>query len=165
MLIKEKIGTTDTIALNGREQDWLPLAWYETNKRILHKTTLAGRTVSTRFLNENPQLKTGDVLYEDKEVLISVSILPCEVIIIRPANQYEIAAVCYEIGNKHLPLFYQDNTLLIAYEAPLFQLLLQSGYAVETGMAQLMHPLKTSVSPHGSSSESLFSKILKRTTG
>ena len=79
---------------------------------------------------------------------------------------YETAAVCYEIGNKHLPLFYQDDELLVAYDAPLFRMLEKAGYQIKAEKRQLLHPLKTSVSPHGLavSNESLFTKIIKRTT-
>ena len=56
------------------------------------------------FLEENPQYTEGDVLYEDELSIIAIHILPCEVIVIKPRNAYEIAAVCYEIGNRHVPL-------------------------------------------------------------
>ena len=60
-----------------------------------------------------------------------------------------MASVCYEIGNKHLPLFYEDDELLLPYEAPLFQLLLAAGYDVKQGKRKLLDPLRTSVTPHG----------------
>jgi urease accessory protein len=163
MLVKEKIGNLELFAVNNRNIDYVLLDWYETSKRILHKKTISGRDVSMKFLNENPQLTVGDIIYEDDFTLIAVDINECDVIIIRPRSMYEMAAVCYEIGNKHLPLFYQNDEVLVAYEAPLYKLLTAGGYATEQAKRKLLKPLKTTVTPHGSGS-TLFSKIMKLTT-
>ena len=166
MLIQQKLGHIDTIESGNRIIDWLPLEWFETSKRILRKRTVAGHEVTLKFLAGNPHLTQGDVLYEDDQTLIVVDILPSEVLVVRPTSVYEMASVCYEIGNKHLPLFFEDTTVLIPYEAPLFRLLTASGYAVERQHRKLLHPLKTTVAAHGhtGNSESLFAKILRLTT-
>lgn len=162
MLVKEKIGNLELFAVNNRNIDYVLLDWYETNKRILHKKTLLGREISMKFLNENPQLGVGDIIYEDDFGLVAVDIKECEAIVIRPRSMYEMASVCYEIGNKHLPLFYQDEEILVAYEAPLFKLLSAGGYAITQQKRKLTRPLKTTVTPHGKSN-TLFSKIMKLT--
>ncbi len=163
MLIQQKAGNMATTPPNGRHIDWLPLEWYESNKRILRKRTLSGREIALKFLHENPALTQGDILYADEQTLIAIDILPCEVIAIQPASMYEMASVCYEIGNKHLPLFYEDGVLLVPYEAPLFNLLDAGGLAPHREKRKLLHPLKTTVAAHGHGS-SLFSKILQLTT-
>ena len=162
MLVKEKIGNLELFAVNNRNIDYVLLDWYETNKRILHKKTLLGREISMKFLNENPQLGVGDIIYEDDFGLVAVDIKECEAIVIRPRSMYEMASVCYEIGNKHLPLFYQDEEILVAYEAPLFKLLSVGGFAITQQKKKLTRPLKTTVTPHGNSN-TLFSKIMKLT--
>jgi urease accessory protein len=164
MLVKEKIGNLELFAINNRNIDYVLLDWYETNKRILHKKTVMGREVTMKFLNENPQLSVGDIIYEDDFNLIAVDINECDAIVIRPRSMYEMAAVCYEIGNKHLPLFYQEEEILVAYEAPLFTLLSAGSYDVEKAKRKLTRSLKTTVSPHGHSSNSLFNTIMKLTT-
>lgn len=164
MLVKEKIGNLELFAVNNRNIDYVLLDWYETNKRILHKKTLSGREIVMKFLNENPQLGVGDIVYEDDFSLIAVDIKECDAIVIRPASMYEMAAVCYEIGNKHLPLFYQDEEIVTAYEGPLFSLLTAGGYNIEQAKRKLIQPLKTTVTPHGRSSTSLFNRIMKLTT-
>ena len=78
---------------------------------------------------------------------------------------YEMAYICYEIGNKHLPLFYENNQLMIPYEAPLLRVLQASGLKRLIEHRKLLHQLKTTVSPHGhSDGKSLFSKILQLTS-
>jgi urease accessory protein len=76
-----------------------------------------------------------------------------------------MASVCYEIGNKHLPLFYEADQLLVPFEMPLYNLLLVQGYAVNQEERKLLHPLKTSVMPHTVGiGDSVFSKIMQITT-
>lgn len=164
MLIQKKLGNINSSPVN-KNIDWLDLEWHETNKRILHKKTRSGKEVVMKFLKENQNLTQGDILYEDAETYVVVNMQACEAIVIKPKNNFEIAAICYEIGNKHLPLFFQDDELLIAHEAPLFNLLLSLGYDVKKEDRKLIIPLKTSVSSHAHNiSESLFSKIMKLST-
>lgn len=166
MFIQQKTGNLKSFNVGNRNIDWLHLEWYETQKRIMHKRSIAGTEVVMKFLGGGQHLTQGDILHEDGNTIIAVEILPCEVIIIQPKNMFEMASVCYEIGNKHLPLFYEEDEVLVAFEAPLFRLLSASGYAVEQGKRKLITPLKTSVAAHGhqsSSGETLFSKIMRLT--
>ena len=159
MLIEEKIGQTGTFEINNRKIDLLELQWFEARKRILRKQTNSGKEVLLKFLNENPELTEGDILFADTDMIIAVSILPCECIVLQPKNMFEIASVCYEIGNKHLPLFYEADELLVPFEMPLFSLLSVQGYVVKKEERKLLQPLKTTVAPHTISiSENVFSK-------
>jgi urease accessory protein len=117
-------------------------------------------------MNESQSLTDGDVLYADEALVIVVDIQVCEVIIINPKSMSEMAAICYEIGNKHIPLFYCNDELLVPYEAPLFRLLTAAGYMPKRESRKLLNQLKTTVSPHSNveNRQTLFSKILKLTT-
>lgn len=164
MIIREKTGRIGDYGGLDIEPDWLELEWFETRKRILHKTTSRGLAVSMKFLTESPEITEGDVLYVDAERLIVARILPCDCMVVKPGSLFETASLCYEIGNKHLPLFFEDNALLVPFEAPLYRLLVAQGYAVLRDERKLLQPLKTTVSPHASgSSGSLFSKIMQLT--
>jgi urease accessory protein len=163
MLIQEKLGNIESFTVGDRVVDPVELEWHETGKRILRKHTRAGKEVVLKFLREGPALARGDVLYEDGECLIVVGTLPCAVIVIRPASLFDVASVCYEIGNKHLPLFFEKEELLTPYEAPLFRLLAAGGYDTRQEERKLLYPLKTTVSAHAHSGSSLFSKILQLT--
>ena len=145
MLVKEKIGNLDLFSVNNRNIDMVLLDWFETNKRILHKKTAMGKEISMNFLNEDPQLKMGDIIYEDDFTLIAIDIKECDALVILPRTMQEMAAICYEIGNKHLPLFYQDEEILVAYEPLLFKLLIAAGYNVEQAKRKLVKSIKTTV--------------------
>jgi urease accessory protein UreE len=105
MVVKEKLGNINFFAINNRKIDSLLLEWYETNKRILHKKTISGIAVVMKFLNESQQLSEGDVIYEDDFNIITIEIKACDSLVIRPSTMYEMATVCYEIGNRHVPVF------------------------------------------------------------
>jgi urease accessory protein len=164
MVIQAKLGNLDTFDTVDKTIDLLPLEWYETNKRILHKQTVSGRPLTLKFLQESHQLQQGDVLWGDDTTIIAVDILPCDCLVLQPATMAEMAALCYEIGNKHLPLFYQVPDLLMPFDQPLYQLLTAQGYAVQRAQRSLTHPLRTTVTPHSSAGQgSLFTKIMKLT--
>jgi urease accessory protein len=148
MLIQEKIGHINTFEIKDRLIDLVLLEWYEAGKRILRKATVSGKEILLKFLNVNPELTDGDILYADESSIISVFILPCNCIVMQPKNIFEVASLCYEIGNKHLPLFYEADELMVPFETPLFNLLSAQGYAVRQQERKLLHPLKTTVAPH-----------------
>ncbi len=166
MTVQSKLGNTATFSLAGRSLDVVEIEWFEANKRMWHKRSAGGRDIALRALNHAPQLTDGDVLWCDDKTAIVVEIKPCEAIVHRPASLQQMASVCYEIGNKHLPLFYSNGELLIPFDAPLHRMLLATGNALTIEMRKLTQALATSVEPHGPAENkpSLFSRILTLTT-
>lgn len=148
MLIQQKQGNLKNLDDLQLPVDWLDLEWFEMNKRILTRATRGGTLLNLKFLGENPQYTEGDVLFENELSIITIHILPCEVIVIKPRNVYEIASACYEIGNRHLPLFMDDTDFLVPFEVPLFKILSDSNYIVLKENRQLLKQLKTTVLPH-----------------
>ncbi len=161
MLIQEKIGNINLYSHNSKTIDCIEFEWYESNKRIQRKKTISGKEVSLKFLNDNPSLTQGDILFEDEETIIVIEILSCECLVVAPKNMFEMASICYEIGNKHLPLFFENDELLVPFEMPLYKLLTAQGYLVKQEQRKLLQPLKTTVAPHSNNGETLFSKIMK----
>jgi len=101
-----------------------------------------------KLLKEGTRLKEGDIVYEDSDKAVVVNILPCDAIQVTPRSIYEMGMVCYEIGNKHLPLFIQGDCVLIPYEKPLERLLVASGYDVAKTHCKLLNMLEASIEPH-----------------
>lgn len=163
MLIQNKIGHIEAFELDNRSIDWLQLEWFEAGKRILRRKTQSGRELALKFLAEHTGLKQGDVIYEDERSIIVIEIIPCECLVIKPSDMFEMASACYEIGNKHLPLYFEENCLLVPFEKPLYKLLAAQGYPVSIETRKLLQPLKTTVAPHGNGNESLFTRIMKLT--
>ncbi len=165
MLIQQKKGNIESIDICNRNIDYLMLDWHDCHKRIFRKKTVGGVEILFKSLNEDPNLTEGDILFENDQSIIVISINKVEAIVITPKSSFELASLCYEIGNKHLPLFYENDSVLVPFEMPLFRQLSAQGYAVIKEERKLLQQLKTSVQGHShKESTSLFSKILKMTT-
>lgn len=161
MIVVESI--LENVSAGNRAVDVLPLEWFETSKRVLRRTTSQGREIALRFLREAPVLQEGDILWMDEQVVICVSILPAEAIVLTPLNMADMAAICYEIGNKHLPLFLSGDQVLIPFEEPLFKWLDARGYKPVKEQRTLNNMLRSNVLPHNHNT-TLFSKIMQLTS-
>lgn len=167
MLIKNIVAHSSELDLDGYTLDYLALEWYELSKRIQRKTTRGGEELALKFVGESSMLRDGDVLVLDteKKLAILVELLETEIIILSPKNMLEMATICYEIGNKHMPLFIEGDNLLLPYEAPMFKWLEGAGYEPKKAQGKLVNRLKSGVSDHQhiieqDHSESLFTKVI-----
>lgn len=161
-IINEIVGNRATTAIDGLHADVLEIEWFESTKRIQRRITSGGMEIAIRFMREGQRLRQDDILYMDASKAILVHIKPCEAIVITPGTMLEMGTVCYEIGNKHLPLFIEENQVLMPFEQPMFRWLFASGYQPEKQVRQLLNLLKSNVEPHGhrGQEDSLFSKII-----
>jgi urease accessory protein len=148
ILVKEKLGNIHSASAHERDIDVLLIEWHEARKRILHKQTSQGKDVTLKFLNENPNLKDGDILWQGENTIIAVEINRCDCIVIVPESMLQASSVCYEIGNRHLPLFYEGDELLVPYDVPMYNLLQGSGYTVKVEERKLNNSFQTTVLPH-----------------
>ncbi|HVI44069.1 MAG TPA: urease accessory protein UreE [Chitinophaga sp.] len=161
MIIDKIIGNTSNQQTGDRTTDLLLLEWYETTKRIQRRHTQDGMEIAIRFLKEGQRLSQGDILYMDDEKVVVVDIIPSDAIVVTPRSPLEMGSVCYEIGNKHLPVFIQDDKVLLPFEEPIYRWLQASGYATEKAHTRLTNLLNANAQPHShGNGSSLFSKII-----
>ncbi|MBK1897399.1 urease accessory protein UreE [Chryseobacterium paridis] len=163
MIINETLGNIADYPVEGKNVDYLDLEWFETTKRIQRKKTRQGTDLAIKFLREGQRLREGDILYKDEEKVIVVNVLETEAIVMKPQSMLEMGTVCYEIGNKHIPLFIQNDEVLLPFEMPMYRWLEASGFNPERQSVKLLNLLKSNVEPHGHGSlgSTLFTKILK----
>jgi urease accessory protein len=160
MIIKQIIGNTATISVEGLIKDILELEWFETTRRIQRKTTKGGMEIAFRFLKEGHRLLQNDIVFMNEEKAVVIHIKPCESIVVSPRSLLEMGTICYEIGNKHLPVFIQDNQVLIPFEEPLFRWLGSGNFNPVKEIRQLHNMLQSNVAPHDHGGISLFAKII-----
>jgi len=125
--------------------DYLFIHWYQSEKRIQRLVTHDGTAIAIRFLGHGQNVLDGDILYEDANKVIMVSILPCDVIALLFSKRTTTALLAYEIGNKHIPLYVENNNLLVPYERTLFEWLQNKGYQPEVLQKKLTSPLNANV--------------------
>lgn len=161
MIINEIVGNIKDAPLENKEIDLLQLEWFEVSKRIQRRTTQAGREVMIKFLKEGQRLRQDDILFIDDSHAVVIDILPCDAIIVHPQSLLEMGSVCYEIGNKHLPMFIQNGEVLMPFEEPIYRWLTSTGYNVRKENVKLLNMLNANVQQHGhGGGSSIFSKII-----
>lgn len=127
--------------------DYVFLQWFEADRRIIRTTTNDGREIAFRLLKEGQRLHHDDVVYLDKQLAIVVQIEPSEVMVLAPQTLAEMARACYEIGNKHTPLFLDGNELLLPFDKPLFEWLQAAGFAPTRQQRRLSEQLRANSAP------------------
>ena len=138
------IHTDDSDKSIGYSIDYLDLEWYELNKRILRKHTALNHEMCIRFEGKTKPLADGDILAVCANFLIVVRVKAVECMAVIAANSYELAKLCYEIGNHHAPLFIDeqdDQRLLLPKDKPLQLLLEKMGFKPIIVQARLIKPL------------------------
>ena len=124
MLCEKILGKLEEMDVKGRRVEYVEIEWHEAFKKIHRKTSDQGTDVGIRMDDSvlTRGLFQGDVIYADEEVVVAVSTPPCEVIEISltPGHDMMAAKVCYEIGNRHAPLFWGENgTYITIYDEPM----------------------------------------------
>ncbi len=126
--------------------DYLELEWYELNKRVMRKTTTNMLEIGVNINQENIAFSDGDILGINQDTIIVVNVKPCECIAIKPKNNLELARICYEIGNRHAPLFIDEHdpeVFLLAMDNPLMLMLKKIGAEPICVMARLVNGLSS----------------------
>ena len=91
-------------------------------------------------------------MFISDELVIAIEILPSEVIVLSPKTLPEMARACYEIGNKHSPLFLDGNEVTLPYDKPMFEWLQAAGFYPQKAERRLSQALRAnSAQGHGHS--------------
>lgn len=122
-----KTGNVADITLGDKATDILDLDWFDANKTTLRKRTRSGQEIGIR--KDSAPLQDGDIIYNENDKVIIINILPCACIILKPKNFRDMATICFEIGNKHIPVFITEiGEVLVEFEQPLYRILERAGY-------------------------------------
>ena len=154
MLVEKVIGNINDEQFKNSNIDYVDIEWHEAFKRIHKKNTDKGTEVGIRM--DDSILSSGlyqdDVIYADDEKLVVVNTPPCEVIRVTliPGHEKMSAKVCYEIGNRHAPLFWGENdTFITIYNEPMLVMLEKiHGVKAEKEVMKLNFDKRISASIH-----------------
>ncbi|HWP96542.1 MAG TPA: urease accessory protein UreE [Syntrophomonadaceae bacterium] len=155
MIIEKILGSImdrDMRAVDQEYVDYVPIDWYQVRQKVLHKVSRKGAEVGIRNPTGAP-LRQGDILWQDAKQMLVVEILPCECLALHANSVLEMGKACYEIGNRHAPLFFEDGELLTPYDQPLMTVLCRCGFSPVKKIAILKNPLGGHESGHSHSHE------------
>ena len=154
MLCEQVLGKLEDLDVSGKTVEYVDIEWHEAFKKIHKKITDQGREVGIRMDDSilSRGLFQGDVIYQDEPVIVAVNTPPCEIIEIAlaPGHEKMAAKVCYEIGNRHAPLFWgEKDTFITIYNEPMLVMLSKiHGVTAEKKIAKLDFDRRISASIH-----------------
>ncbi|MBC9933513.1 urease accessory protein UreE [Chitinophaga qingshengii] len=147
MIIIEEVLTNPSVG--NRTKDIFEIEWYETTKTIIRRPTQSGMELVIRK-NSRVPLADGDILWMDDERYVVLVIKSCECIVFTPNTLKEMGIICFEIGNKHIPIYIDDeNNISVAYESPLYVQLQRAGYAPRIEERKLLQTHMLRANGHG----------------
>lgn len=145
--VERVIGNSNKQSIHGLEVDIIDIDWFDTAKTIIRKKTRCGRELGIR--KDSTPLEEGDIVYRDHTVAIVVEIKPTDCIVFKPKNYRDMGVICFEIGNKHIPIFINEAAeVIVAYENPLFHLLQRFGYEPKRENRKLLRTHALKVNKH-----------------
>lgn len=154
MLVENIKGNINIGGNDYLEIDYVDFEWFEVYKKLHKKISRAGRDISIKFDNFilTTGLRDGDILDIDGKTVIVVNILPCEALVIETEHCHLVPKICYEIGNKHAPLFFgsKENEFVTPYNEPTKILMEKLGakVTVQTIKLDFNHTISATVSSH-----------------
>ena len=114
MLLIQNI-VTEVVKVPPLERDVVFLDWEGRQKCRQRLETQSGRELGLA-LPTGTVLTPGDILYRDADVEIVVEGLPEKVFILHPEKTEDYGLTCYQIGNLHRPIGFDDGAILVPYE-------------------------------------------------
>jgi len=112
LLIEHKITDSDNLA--GLERDSVVLNWEERRKSRQRLKTTKGIEIAIA-LPTGTILYNGDILYINNNSYISVEAAEEDVLVIYSGGMTRGAVIAYEIGNRHLPISINGDTIITPY--------------------------------------------------
>ncbi|MFD2742118.1 MULTISPECIES: urease accessory protein UreE [Sphingobacterium] len=111
------------IDLTHLREEQLCIEWFEAGRSLIKRNTVQGTEVCLqRRLHK--YLNDGQVIYSNDDMYISISTLACPCMVLTSNDADTIGDFCYDVGNRHLPVFYvEHNTFGVAYDARLYEAL------------------------------------------
>jgi urease accessory protein len=111
-MLCEKIAGT-VADFPGKKVDYVPIEWHETRKRIHRKTSSGGADIAIRLDDEilTRGIRQDDVFGVEGDTVYAADIPAFEVLVMTVEAGHAEARdkLCWEIGNKHAPLFWGDR--------------------------------------------------------
>ncbi|MFD1770924.1 urease accessory protein UreE [Sphingobacterium suaedae] len=99
--------------------DILFIEWYEVGRILLTRSTVTGRSVRIeRALGMT--FYDGEIIHIAPDFTICIRIKPCLCILLKTFDFDVLGHFCFEVGNRHLPLFWQKDGIALAYDGHVY---------------------------------------------
>lgn len=101
--------------------------WFELSKHRILKSAADGTNIGIQI--EDP-LNEGDIISETENKIYYVKSKPTKLIVAIVNSLENMGRLCFELGNRHLPLQIKSNVVKVPYDNPTFEYLKHIGFNV-----------------------------------
>ena len=116
-------------------------------KRVLRFPTSRG-DIGLRY-GAGVQAADGDVIYADAELVIALDVVADDVLVCRPHSIPQALVIAHALGNRHLPMQIEGETLIVRYDRLVEDLFVAEGVAYTRESRKLGAPFRHAHAPHG----------------
>ena len=85
-------------------------------KRIIRVTSDHGHEYGIS-LEKGKTLNNGDILLNDGHNLVVIQYESNDILVIKPTNTNQMGKIAHELGNRHLPAQFKDDTMIVEYDS------------------------------------------------
>jgi len=145
-VIAAPLGNLGTFNIGARSIERVALSSDDLAKRLLRLATRHG-DLGIR-LEREARLRDGDVVYADDERVIAIEIVADEVLVFRPASIAQALEIAHALGNRHLPVQFDGDTLVARYDYLVEELFVERGVAYSREQRTLTSSFRHAHAPH-----------------
>ena len=120
--------------LRGKEADRLLLTWEQRRWARGRFSTAKGREIALA-LPTGTRLEPGHTVCVETDWYLTIEAVPEPLLAIYPRNREEAIRIAFEVGNRHLPLALEADSLMVPDDPAMVRLLDRTGVPWEKRLA------------------------------
>jgi urease accessory protein len=140
------VGNLADFPVGDRALERVPLASSAMLRRVLRLPSSIG-DLGLMFEDEQ-RLRDGDILVADDARVIAVQVVPDEILVAYPASIAQAVEVAHALGNRHIPIIREGDSIVVGYVPALEDLLQTLGVRFERVARVLERPFVYAHAPH-----------------
>lgn len=140
------VGRLEGFGVGARRLERVPVRSDDLAKRVLRLETSLG-DIGLRF--EGPErLCDGDVIFADDRLVIAVAVSADDVLVMQPASIHAAISLAHALGNRHLPIQTDGDTIVVRYDPLLEALAAEHRVGVRREARVIAQPFRHAHAPH-----------------
>ena len=117
LIVYQSASSFSEAEIRGKQEDTLALTWEQRRWVRGRFTTRRGREIALAL-----PLVPGAIIHVEAEWYVRVEAIPEPLLAIKPDGPRESVRLAFEIGNRHFPLAFDGETILVPDDPAMTQL-------------------------------------------
>ncbi|WP_031488991.1 urease accessory protein UreE [Ureaplasma canigenitalium] len=142
LVFKTILGNIETLAdIEKYEVENIFLNQEDVQKKVILATSDMNHEYGIK-LPEGNMLQDGDILFNEDGKLIIVRLELSDVLVITARNIGEMAMIAHNLGNRHTPALFDENSISVPYDYLVEEFLKESKALYERKKIKLKEPFR-----------------------